>query len=84
MTDPDLEIRGGGGPVIQTLKLGGEQSPKTLFLPLGPQFGLKIGGGALLPPPLDPPLECGREEKPDAKAVFCPFIVFKKQCHLPR
>ena len=39
--DPDLEIRGGGGGE------GKRRSAKILFLPLGPQFGLKIkrGGG---------------------------------------
>ena len=33
--EPDLEIRWGGG-----------RSPKNFFPPFGPQFGLKIGGGA--------------------------------------
>ena len=51
MPDPDLEIRGG-------------RSPKILFLPLGPQFGLKnmsggVGGGKTghPGPSLDPPLQ---------------------------
>ena len=44
LTDPDLEIRGGGSGHPDP-EIRGEQSPKTLFLPLGPQFGLKIGGG---------------------------------------
>ena len=43
--DLDLEISGGGGK---------RRSAKILFLPLGPQFGLKIkrgggGGGGVLP-----------------------------------
>ena len=38
MPDPDFEIRGGGGG-------GGKgQTPKTFFLPFGPQFSLKISG----------------------------------------
>ena len=41
----DLQIRGGRGAIIQTLRQGGSG--------LGPQFGLKIkGGGHLLDPPL--------------------------------
>ena len=35
MPDLDLEIRGGGG---------GGGSPKILFRPFGPQFGLKVRG----------------------------------------
>ena len=44
--NPDLEIRGGGDPVIQRpLDKGG--SPKSFFQPFRPKFGLKIrvGGG---------------------------------------
>ena len=48
--DPDLEIRGRGGGG------GGKRgTAKILFLPLGPQFGLKIkkgGGEDELPEPL--------------------------------
>ena len=45
--DPDLEIRGlgVGGAVIQALRQGWGWSPKTIFRPFGPQFGLKIRGG---------------------------------------
>ena len=44
---PDTEIR------------GGPQSQKNFFRPFGPQFGLKIRGGARAPRtlPLDPPLQ---------------------------
>ena len=44
VADPDLQIRGGGGPVSKTI----------FFRPLGPQFGLKKRG-SLGPraPPLD-------------------------------
>ena len=58
MADSDLQIReghtdpemGGGG--------GGGLKQK-IFLPFGPQFGLKItgGGGPPWAPPLDSPLE---------------------------
>ena len=37
--DPDLEISS------RPLDKGGGRSPKTFFLPFGPQFGLKIRGG---------------------------------------
>ena len=48
MTDPDLQIRGGGGgrgghPDPED-KLGGGLQ-KFFFRPFGPQFGLKITGG---------------------------------------
>ena len=79
VTDPDLEIRGGGrwGSGHPDPEIRGEQSTKNFFRPFGPPFGLKIRGARPpLAPPIDPPLECGREEKPDAKAVFCLFIVF--------
>ena len=78
MTDPDLEIRGWGSGHPDP-EIRGEQFTKNFFRPFGPPFGLKIRGGggrAPLAPPIDPPLGCGREEKPDAKAVFCFFIVF--------
>ena len=80
MTDPDLEIRGGGGSGHPDPEIRGEQSHPKFFRPFGPHFGLKIrgGGGTPGPSPRSPPLKCGREEKPDAKAVFCPFTVFKK------
>ena len=35
---------------------GGGRSPKKVFPPFGPQFGLKKGGRAPRFPPLDPPL----------------------------
>ena len=49
--DTDLEIKGGGGEGEGCLQ-------KNIFLPFGPQFGLKINGGGRTPwaPPLDPPL----------------------------
>ena len=60
--DPDLHISGGeggrgGGAVIKTLRIagGGAGSEKKFFRLFGPQFGLKISGGAG-GPPLDPPL----------------------------
>ena len=45
--DTDLEIKEGEGCL-----------QKNIFLPFGPQFGLKINGGGWTPwaPPLDPPL----------------------------
>ena len=43
MAEPDLEISGGGR---------GAGLEKKIFLPFGPQFGLKIRGG---PGPPDPP-----------------------------
>ena len=36
MPDPDLDIRGGGGTGLKN----------NFFRPFGPQFGLKIRGGA--------------------------------------
>ena len=44
-------LRYAGAPVIQTLRkgAGGAVSPKNLFSPFGPQFGLKIRGGAPSP-----------------------------------
>ena len=84
MTDPDLEIRVGGSGHPDPEIRGRAVYQNTFSAPWAPVWSKNRGGGALLPPPLDPPLECGREEKPDAKAVFCLFIVFKKQCHLPR
>ena len=80
MTDPDLEIRGGGGsghpdPEIR----GGTVPPKIFSAPWAPFWSKNKGeGGTPGPSPRSPPLKCGREEKPDAKAVFCPFTVFKK------
>ena len=50
-------IIGGGGAVIQTLRKGeGGLSQRIFFRPFGPQFGLKIGGGASRASPLGPPL----------------------------
>ena len=48
--------RGGGGPVIQTLRKGGARSRKKLHF--GPHFGGKIRGGTRVSrvSPLDPPL----------------------------
>ena len=54
MPDPDLEIRGGGETrSSRPLDKGGARSPKKVFRPFGPQFGLEIRVGG---PPLDPPL----------------------------
>ena len=36
---------GGGGGVIQTQRWGGGWSPKNIFWPFGPHFGLRIRGG---------------------------------------
>ena len=36
----------------------GGRSPKKIFPPCGPHFGLKIRGGGPPAPPLDPPLVC--------------------------
>ena len=49
--DPDLDIRGGergNGHPDPNIRAGG-QTPKKIFQPFGPQFGLKIRGD----PPLD-------------------------------
>ena len=76
MADPDLQIRGGGGgggAVIQTLRYGGARSPKNIFRPFGPQFGLKLRRDPPLqvlgyfwcgvaPPP--PPLSQGLDNRP--------------------
>ena len=53
VTDPDLQMRGGG--VIQTLEItGGAGLRKDFFLPFGPHFSRKIRGGPVAPraPPL--------------------------------
>ena len=42
---------GGGYPVIQTLRYGGAWFKIFSFRPFGPQFGMKIGGGASPPGP---------------------------------
>ena len=78
MTDPDLEIRGGGGSGHPDPEIRGRTVPPQIFsAPWAPFWSKNKGEGAgPLAPPIDPPLECGREEKPDAKAVFCLFIVF--------
>ena len=53
MTDPDLEIRGGGGKSGHPdPEIRGEQSTKNFFRPFGPPFGLKIRGGGGPPWPL--------------------------------
>ena len=44
--DLDLQIRRGGGEKRRA------RSPKKLFRPFGPQFGLKIRGGGRPPGPL--------------------------------
>ena len=49
MADRDLQIR--EGPVTLTPRWGGGLKQK-IFLPFGPQFGLKITGGGW--PPLGP------------------------------
>jgi len=36
--DPDFQIRRGGGPVIQTMRKGGAQSPKKFFPALRASF----------------------------------------------
>ena len=83
MADPDLQIRGqGGGPPDPDPGL-----QKVFFRPFGPQFGLKIRGGARAPraPPLDPPLVLSggretflqffarREEKMNSFRYKCPI-----------
>ena len=55
--DPDPEIRGGGGSSRPWDK-GGARSPKNIFRPFGPQFGLNIRGTGPPTPPLEPPLKC--------------------------
>ena len=50
LPDPGLEIR--RGSVIHTLRKEGRRSPKKIFLPFGPQFGLEIRGGPRSPGPL--------------------------------
>ena len=50
MPDPDLEIRGGGGGVIQTLRQGGPFPPPN-FLVLRAPFWSKNRGGASPPGP---------------------------------
>ena len=63
MADPDLHIRGGGGPGHpEPVIRGGEGAgvQKNFFQPFRPQFGLKIRGGGgwvLQAPPLDQPLQ---------------------------
>ena len=57
VADPDLQLRRGGGAVIQTLRYRmGVQSPKKNFVwTFRSQFGVKIrGGGGAQAPPLDP------------------------------
>ena len=50
LTDPDLQKRGGGrGGRTSRPRRGVEWSAKTIFLPFGPQLGLKIRGAALGP-----------------------------------
>ena len=43
MLDADLELK--GSQSSRHLDKGGARSPKKLFWPFGPQFGLKMGGG---------------------------------------
>ena len=55
MPDRNLEIKWGGGAVIQTLRYGGGGGgagrPKKFFRPFVPQFGPEIRGGAGPPGP---------------------------------
>ena len=51
MAGPDLQIRGGGGAVIQTLTKGGAWYQKKFFQPFAPQFGLKKRGDRAPPSP---------------------------------
>ena len=54
VTDPDLQIRGGGGGrSFRPWDKGGEAASKNFFPPFGPQFGLKRRGARA--PPLNPP-----------------------------
>ena len=55
MANPDLQIRRGGHPDPEIG--GGGRSPKNIWRPFRPQFGLKIREGrAPWAPSLDPPL----------------------------
>ena len=50
--DPDPEIRGGGGGgSSRPWDKGGARSPKNIFRPFEPQFGLNIRGGGGGPGP---------------------------------
>ena len=48
MADPDPQMGGGEGAVIQTLVVvvGGPRSPKKFYSSFRPHFGRKIRGGA--------------------------------------
>ena len=50
MPDPDLEMGGGGGHLVSSIK-GRAGLLKTIFRPFGPQFGPKIRGGPGPPGP---------------------------------
>ena len=61
MADPDLQIGEGSGHPDPAIREGRWRSPKKLFRPVWPQFGLTIlgggGAGAPPPPPRAPPLD---------------------------
>ena len=52
VTDPDFQIRGGGGGHPDPDIRGGVASKKHVFPPFGPYFDLKIRGGPGIPGPL--------------------------------
>ena len=67
--DPDFQMDG-GGLVIQTLTWrGGLVSQNNFFRPFGHQFGLKIGGRAPRPLPLNPPLSSKSKGKTLSRAT---------------
>ena len=45
MTDPDLQIRRGGGDHPDPEIRGSGGQSQNIFWPFGPQFGIKISGG---------------------------------------
>ena len=61
MSDPDLQIRG-GGPGHTDPEIGGGGVWENFFRPFGPRFDLKIRGSrSPRAPPLAPPLISGRK-----------------------
>ena len=63
MSDPDLQISGGGsGRTDPEIRGGGGAVWENFFRPFGPRFGLKIRGSRTpRAPPLAPPLISGRK-----------------------